>query len=144
MKLGVSFQHIETKFVVDGNEKKNHIWNDISSAINAIPELKTSVSASNVYLVVKENRRVDDFVFHHISSIEGAINIAVAKEKDDFSKDMLDVTCDTEVEKSKKELESRAKENWRELVTVVESGKRKHSSYLQPNTEITIADMLSA
>ncbi|XP_046675173.1 uncharacterized protein LOC124363947 [Homalodisca vitripennis] len=44
------------KIVVDGNEKKNHIWNDISSAINAIPELKTSVSASNVYLVVKENR----------------------------------------------------------------------------------------
>ncbi|KAG8324137.1 hypothetical protein J6590_099278, partial [Homalodisca vitripennis] len=58
------------------------------------------------------------------------------------SKDMFDVTCDTEVEKSKKELESRAKENWRELVTGVESGKRKHSSYLQPNTEITIADML--
>ncbi|KAG8328591.1 hypothetical protein J6590_106613, partial [Homalodisca vitripennis] len=46
------------KIVVDGNVvgKKNHIWNDISNAINAIPELKTSVSASNIYLVVKENR----------------------------------------------------------------------------------------
>ncbi|KAG8324136.1 hypothetical protein J6590_099277 [Homalodisca vitripennis] len=45
------------KIVVDGYiGKKNHIWNDISSAINAIPGLKTSVSASNVYLVVKENR----------------------------------------------------------------------------------------
>ncbi|KAG8278523.1 hypothetical protein J6590_016771 [Homalodisca vitripennis] len=89
--------------------------------------------------------QVDDFVFHHISSIEGAMKIAAAKEKDDFSKDMLDVTSDREVEKIQERIrESREKENWRGLVTGVESGKRKHSSYLQPNTEITLANMSSA
>ncbi|KAG8319023.1 hypothetical protein J6590_100122 [Homalodisca vitripennis] len=81
----------------------------------------------------------------HISSIEGAMKIAAAKEKDDFSKDMLDVTSDREVEKIQERIrESREKENWRGLVTGVESGKRKHSSYLQPNTEITLANMSSA
>ncbi|KAG8246648.1 hypothetical protein J6590_079131 [Homalodisca vitripennis] len=54
------------------------------------------------------------------------MDIADAKEKYDFSKYMLYVTPDTERVERKKD--------WRRVVTGVESRKRKHSSYLQPNT----------